>query len=629
MLTNLFLGQTAEEKLYIEDVFSTWLYTGNGSTQTITNGIDLAGKGGLVWLKKRDAAGGHTLFDTERGATKALLSHDTGGQSTFSTTLTSFSSTGFALGSGFTNDSGTQQASWTFRKAPKFFDVVTYTGNGSGSQEISHSLGSAPGFVVAKCTSTTGNWGVWHRNAGGNNITGISLNATNAAAFTADNLNSYFTSTTFRPGNVYDHTTTGMNENGKSYVAYLFAHDTTADGVIQCGSFTTDGSGNATVNLGWEPQFILWKSSSNAQNWYMHDSMRGMGTYIPQTLYPHLSNAESTYNAITINSTGFSCRDNASRTYIYLAIRRGPMRVPTDATKVFQSIARNGTGAASTMTAGFAPDAVILSNRNRAGTNYNPVYDKLRGNDAILSTNNLGAEQSLSGSITQYTNTGVTLGSDAYGNINASGATYINWILGRAPGFFDVVCYTASYSANPQISHNLGVVPELLIAKSRTGTRAWYVAGSVLGGKWLNLNDSAGSFTSTAYTGTATYFKAQDLNWPDGSTHVAYLFASCPGVSKVGTYTGTGTTKQIDCGFTNGARFVLIKRTDSTGDWTVWDTARGIVSGNDPYLLLNSTAAEVTNTDYIDPLSTGFEISSTAPAAINANGGTFVFLAIA
>jgi hypothetical protein len=101
------------------------------------------------------------------------------------------------------------------------------------------------------------------------------------------------------------------------------------------------------------------------------------------------------------------------------------------------------------------------------------------------------------------------------------------------------------------------------------------------------------------------------------------------GVSKVGSYTGTGTTLSIDCGFTAGARFVLIKRTDSTGDWYVWDTARGIIAGNDPYLLLNSSSAEVTNTDYIDPLSSGFQISSTAPAAINASGGTYIFLAIA
>ena len=115
-----------------------------------------------------------------------------------------------------------------------------------------------------------------------------------------------------------------------------------------------------------------------------------------------------------------------------------------------------------------------------------------------------------------------------------------------------------------------------------------------------------------------------------GNTYVSYLFATCAGVSKVGSYTGTGTTLQIDCGFTAGARFVLIRRTSTGGgDWYVWDTARGIVSGNDPYLLINSTAAEATSTDYIDTYSAGFEISSTAPAAINGSGGTFIFLAIA
>ena len=128
---------------------------------------------------------------------------------------------------------------------------------------------------------------------------------------------------------------------------------------------------------------------------------------------------------------------------------------------------------------------------------------------------------------------------------------------------------------------------------------------------------------------TSTTFGVTALLSPSSKTMVAYLFATCAGVSKVGSYTGTATTKQVDCGFTAGARFVLIKRTDTTGDWYVWDSARGIVAGNDPYLLLNSTAAEVTSTDYVDTYSAGFEISSTAPAAINASGGSFVFLAIA
>jgi len=100
------------------------------------------------------------------------------------------------------------------------------------------------------------------------------------------------------------------------------------------------------------------------------------------------------------------------------------------------------------------------------------------------------------------------------------------------------------------------------------------------------------------------------------------------GVSKVGKYIGTGTTLSVDCGFSTGARFILIKR-QGTGGWYVWDTARGIIAGSDPYLLLNSTAAEVTGTDYIQPLASGFTVTSSAPAALNASGGSYLFLAIA
>jgi hypothetical protein len=114
-----------------------------------------------------------------------------------------------------------------------------------------------------------------------------------------------------------------------------------------------------------------------------------------------------------------------------------------------------------------------------------------------------------------------------------------------------------------------------------------------------------------------------------GSTYVAYLFASLDGVSKVGSYTGNGSSQTIDCGFSGGARFVLIKRTDSSGDWYIWDTERGIVAGNDPHLSLNSTAAEVTTDDSIDPYSTGFTVNQVAATNINVTNGTYIFLAIA
>jgi len=267
-------------------------------------------------------------------------------------------------------------------------------------------------------------------------------------------------------------------------------------------------------------------------------------------------------------------------------------------------------------------------------------FDKLRGVSQILQSANTNAEATTSGTfvLQSFLNTGFQAGADfVQGYLNYSGSTYVNYAMTRAPGFFDEVCYTGT-GANTTQTHNLGVSPELVIVKARSaaGTN-WLVYPSTTSlGNALYLNtDTAfvgsgpvGALSSTTvefrYFGNPLYSASTAA-----TTYVAYLFATVAGVSKVGSYTGTGTTLQINCGFTAGSRFVLIKRTDSTGDWYVWDSARGIVAGNDPYLLLNSTAAEVTGTDYVDTYSAGFEISSTAPAAINANGGTFIFLAIA
>jgi hypothetical protein len=231
---------------------------------------------------------------------------------------------------------------------------------------------------------------------------------------------------------------------------------------------------------------------------------------------------------------------------------------------------------------------------------------------------------------------GFGVGNDATRQLNGASTSQLAYAFCRAPGFFDEVCDTGAGGAHT-IAHNLQAVPELMIRRGRTQVGAnWFVYAGNLGYTKYGLLNTTNIFNTNASfwsaDPTSTVFSVGDngLGINDtGITYVTYLFATCPGVSKVGSYTGTNTTQTINCGFTAGARFVLIKRTDSTGDWYVWDSARGIVAGNDPYLLLNSTAAEVTGTDYVDTAATGFEISSTAPAAINASGGSFIFLAIA
>jgi len=638
----------AEEKIYIEDVFSTWLYEGNGSTQTITNGIDLSGKGGLVWIKYRSGPTfviQHALYDTTRGANKTLQSNGAEAELTTTNTLTAFNSSGFTLGddSNYATvnyNSSHRYSSWTFRKAAKFFDVVTYTGNGS-TQTINHNLGSAPGLIIVKRTDATSNWIVYHRSlssiheyllfnfalaVGGS--AGSSPYPWGAAAPTSSQF------TVGDNGSISSDFKT--NQSGGTYVAYLFAHDTSTDGLIQCGSYTGNGSTTGpTITLGWEPQWVLIKrASGGTADWHVFDNMRGIATGGGNDYYinPNKTDLENAADLIDLTSTGFVPKSNftntnwSGSTYIYIAIRRGPMKTPTDATKVYKSIA-TASNSTNLQESGFPVDLVIAKDRL---STLPPSFGTRMLNGSYLLSSSTGAESAWN-YIFFDSNTGYRL--SASGTFFNTDAT--NAMFSRAPGFFDVVAYTGTGSART-VSHNLGVAPELMVVKVRNSVNDWTVYSAAIGaGKALILNgtnaqfNSATSWNSTAPTSSVFSLGVGSSTNDSAFTYIAYLFASCPGVSKIGSYTGTGTTLQINCGFTAGARFVLIKRTDSTGDWYVWDTARGIVSGNDPYLLLNSTAAEVTNTDYIDPLNSGFEISSTAPAAINANGGTYIFLAIA
>jgi hypothetical protein len=636
---------------YIEDWFSTYLYTGNSSTQTITNGIDLAGKGGLLWIKNRSNSQIHRLFDTARGNNVSISSDsDQGNSSGFAANGFAFNANGFSLGSFASyNQSPDNYVSWTFGKRQKFFDIATWTGDGTSSKTISHNLGATPGCIIVKNLTTAQDWLVYHTSLG--NTKALFLDLTTAAATSTGYWNDTSpTSTNFTVGS-----SSRVNESGSSFVAYLFAHNaggfglTGSDNVISCGSFTTDGSGNVgSVNLGYEPQWILTKSTGS-QNWYVWDTMRGDSLTAQTYLSPNLATADNTSSGtayIYPTATGFSGSGNwfgLNATVIYIAIRRGPMKVPTVGTSVYTSASRTGTaGVMPRWVAGFPVDWALRKSDVTTGGGDWQAGDRLRG--AVQVKPNLTEAETSASPL--YIFDGMT----GYSTLGAAGSDSgdRSWMFRRAPGFFDEVCYTGTGVAGLSVTHNLTVPPEMIIVKRRDSTGDWPVlmrnvdrlgsAGSSYRvnstASWdpagVYFSDSSGTFVP-ATDATSSVFRVANPSAVNasGGTYVAYLFATCAGVSKVGSYTGTGTTLPVNCGFTSGARFVLIKRADSTGDWYVYDSARGIVSGNDPYLLLNSTAAEVTGTDYVDTYNAGFELSSTAPAALNANGGTYIFLAIA
>ena len=225
-------------------------------------------------------------------------------------------------------------------------------------------------------------------------------------------------------------------------------------------------------------------------------------------------------------------------------------------------------------------------------------------------------------------------GVDPFGDINTANDPFLNIHFTRKPGFMDVVSYKGVSASSLNVPHNLAVAPEFMIVYTLDDNKgsAVYVA-SVGNTKTMFISAADDPETRIVWNNTsptATTFTcgADDKTNDNGKPHVAYLFATLSGISKVGSYTGTGSDIDVDCGFTNGARFVLIKRTDANGDWGVFTTATGITNDNDPYLRLNTDAAEITGYDYIDPLNSGFRIPSSAPLR-NVSCATYIFLAIA
>jgi len=636
---------------YIEDVFSTWLYTGTGATQTITNGIDLSTYGGMVWMKNRVTAYNNAVVDSARGLTsgRILYTNSTATQQTGypenGAGISSFNSNGFTLradsgGVGTNYASGENLVSWSFRKQPKFFDVVTWTGDGTANRQISHTLGSTPGMVIIKRTDTTANWKVSTRCTGGSisnsasiGFAALLLNLTNADGSAAGLNNGYsIPEATYITLASIGGSYTEVNASGGTYVAYIFASNaggfglTGTDNVITCGSFTPS-SGNATVNLGYEPQWILIKNTAASDNWQLLDTMRSWDNTNYAKLFPNTSDAEgfATNYYVKPTSTGFNITNFADQTYIYIAIRRGPMKVPTDATKVFLPQSPNSSGSFPCVVTNFPVDmGIVRTNKTTTGNNF--LSSRLQG-QVYMFTNTTAAEAS---------DTSFEYDSNV-GYLALSGASSANWAFARAPSFFDEVCFNGS-ATDFTINHNLQAIPELIILKKRSGVGSWFVGGTIVGFNAANnnnnlfLNNTNALATATIYTATWTstaMYMSGGANFTSGTTAVAYLFATCAGVSKVGTYTGNGTTQAIACGFTGGARFVLIKRTDATGNWYVYDTARGMTTLTDPYLFLNSTAAETATLGSVTTTTGGFTLNESILTGINTSSATYIFLAIA
>jgi hypothetical protein len=619
----------AAAPVYVEDVFSTYLYEGNGGTQTITNGIDLANEEGMVWIKDRSASSDHRLYDTVGGSQEFLSSNQTNPETTDLDGISAFNSDGFDIGDDANiNASGDDYVSWTFRSADNFFflDEVSHTNGADTTVDLS-SLGTV-GMVTVKRTDSTSDWYTWHRSLSAGDLVYLNLTDAETADASIDVSGTTLTiDSTLATGD---------------YMIYAWAHDVAAFGdsgnesIVACGSYTGNGSTDGPeIDLGWEPQFVIIRNITDTAFWFLVDNMRGIVSGGLDPFFDvNTSDEELDGNIISLQPHGWKCTNDANNTnqngetYIYLAIRRGPMRKPEAGSDVFAMDTSGGTSPTPPQyNAGWPVDFAF----NRYVDRSFDVFCGARLNQGnFLKLNTSDDETADSNRNYDY--------QIGFRNSTTTDSVLYAWMFRRYPGVFDVVTYEGDGNAGRTVPHNLGVVPEMMVVKNRSTAAQWpcYHDGISTTPEddviFLDANDAGGPDVTNPWDGTApasTEFTVHDSTIVNasGDNYIALLFATLDGISKVGSYTGTGSTQTIDCGFSNGAAFVWIKRWDSTGDWILFDSTRGIVSGDEPYLETNTSNAQVTGNDYIDPDSSGFIVNG-GLADINANGGEYIFLAV-
>jgi hypothetical protein len=668
---------SASGPLHADDVFSTYLYDATGNNLTVNNGIDLSGEGGLIWTKwRKDGAytvESHALLDTETGFTKLIRADDPAQASNVSSYFTA-TSNGYEIttpSSLVNHTSGGRYCSWTFRKAPGFFDIVNYTSQ-SGVTAIDHNLGSVPGCIMVKKLNGGTSWQVYHRYTGAGNefeLDGQDPTRTNGAFPTAPTDTQFFISAS--DNNVF-------GSVGDQFVAYIFAHDESTFGlnsdkpIIKCGDFTSNGSSIGTLDIGFEPQWLLVKQySGGGGSWYIFDQMRGFHTTSVgntgadiNVLRAEDNAGEIDYNYLFLNTNGFAW-DGANiggHSFIYVAIGRLP-KPPTSAADVFKVYAQTtGTAAQGDVDYGITADLVLFKKYNSNSNNNLPIWvDRVRGENYRLDSTSSSPQYTDNGAVDFDRQHGITINSDA-SNLYSGSFSYRHYVWKRAAKFCDIVTWLGSGSTTT-IPHNLQIKPEMIIVKNLTYSSGvnWIVWHDNIGDTLLNLNNSDawinGGPSSTyggsgAGTATGAEFIANSTDsvigvnsaFPvNGSGHryIAYLFASTPGVSKVGSYNGQqgpNVTFSVGLGFI--PKFVMIKAADRAGDWNVFDVERGLtVGGTSAEAVALNTTDNETQTGETGSISVhvgsstphdGFTVhTSTAGTDINESGKKYIYYAIA
>ena len=693
-LTRAITGRQASNVAteFVEDYFCSGTYEGNGSGQTIStsNGdshaVDLQNNEGMVWIKGRLNAIHPYIYSTVRGANKYVRTNSNSIEQTNSNSVSgvySYGTNSFTIGSGNgssfidINNNGTTFDYWVFRSKPKFFDIVTYTGN-STTNKVSHNLQCEPGYIMIKNLDTNRNWASYHRSQG--NGKWQEFNTANAfdAGDTTMWIGTAFLDADYgtAPNSTHFHvgaTNSGNNANGDvgdTYIAFLFAHDESPNSFIKCGQYS-GGTDGTKVTLGWEPKFLMVKNAtgSGGENdaddgrWFSFNDQRpsgGLGFAPPyihhasQGIMSGTSGSNGSANFVTMNDDattgsnrigiqampdGFqmvnysgiatenkthSTWNNSGDEFTYIAIRQTPMDTPSTNTEVYAGFLGDQRATNPRAPAGFAPDIAIMNQVNAGSSNRYFSLSRRIDRKAHIQNWNTDVELQPRGNH-DFFSTGFYSGYLLNGSLN-----YVNMIR-EFPKVAHSGYYIGDGTALQHIPHNLGVEPEMIWVNTYESSDH---TGIVIYCKHATPNPEHKYFYSWSNNPASDYYAPWADLYPnkntfsvkqesgnaggvnrDGAIYQYTMFATFPNISKVGNYSGSASDINVDCGFSSQARFVMIRNylndassAANLGSWLLFDSTRGIVSGNDTYDNLSATDSLQTSQDVIDTTSSGFTI---------------------
>jgi hypothetical protein len=661
--TNGFL-LTFEDDTEVE-AFNTVLYRGDGSGNQSITGMGM--NADLYWIKRRDAAGGWNCVDTVRGPHKRLELHSTGADYD-QTLLQSFDSDGFTTGVTGVGESGGSYVAFGWdagaNNAVTGHSSVTYRGTGSTAQRVT-GFPFSPDLLWLKCRGAAENHNLMDTVRGWGKR--LKTNTTDAEQ-------------TFSGGGFYEDgfapetTSDDQNKNATDFVAWAWdAGDSdpvsNTDGTITStvksnGDFSIisyDQGTLADANIGHglsaAPDFLIIKNRDLTSPTVVYHSAIGAS----QRLVLHSGDAASASGNIfgsgqtDPDSTKFYVgavswvNNTGGNKHIAYAWRN------VTGKQKFDSYTGDGTtDGTKTITTGFRPGFIMIKCTSSGSTNWimmDSSREPLGTLELELNANNSNQEYNNGRDIT-FSDTGFTVAGN--NNVNGNGDTYIyaafagsysdyitdyntdgtnidSRVKANQTTGFSICSYEGSGTASDSFGHGLGASPSMVIIKDRQLTNSWLVQHSSVTG-YLTLNATnavAGTNQLTFGASTVTLNGTWDIMNGSGRSYIAYCWTEKTGYSKFGSYTGNGTSTgpTVTCGFKPA--FLMIKRTDSTHNWYIFDSTRTTTNPQGYNLMANSSAAEDgPNNIPLDFLSNGFQPKGSG-ASQNASGGTYIYAAFA